>query len=52
MHDRTQIKIADLGPGVIYGVAKSQSGAVLLVMNTDEQLAKIPVARNLMQRHA
>jgi hypothetical protein len=45
------ITTADLGRGVIYGIGKSPSGE-LLVMNLDKHLAKIPMARNLMQRHA
>jgi hypothetical protein len=49
---RETITTANLGPDVIYGIAKSKSGKVLLVMNVDKHLAKIPAARNLMQRHA
>lgn len=45
MYDATQTLTADLGEGVLYAHVNG-----LLVMNTDEHLAKIPGAQNLMQR--
>lgn len=45
MLNATQIRTADLGEGVLYAHVDG-----LLVMNVDEHLAKIPAARNLMQR--